>query len=621
MTSGRSIIKFIGVGLAVIATANRGVCATAELDCPNILWITSEDNNTRWIGCYGNEFADTPNIDKLAAEGFQYMNAFASAPVCSPSRSTWITGINALSMGTHPMRSRNLIPHNKIKYYPDLMAEQGYSTVNIHKTDYNIGGRDDRDCWGDPAVLNWTGLRENQPFLRVKNIMESHESRAFGDIENTEHDPANVTLWKYHPDLPDIRKNYAKYHDAVKRLDALVGEELALLEKFGLADNTIVIYCSDHGGVMPRSKRFLFESGLHCPLIIRIPEKYKAWWPENKSPGSRIDRLVSYVDMPKTWLSLTGSDLPDYMQGTIFLGPDIEPEPDYCFSFRGRMDGRYDNVRAVTDGHYLYLRNYMPYTPWMTKLSYMWRMKATQAWEQHVNEGKAKEIEARFFSPRGDAEEFYDLKNDPDNVCNLIRNAEYSDPIEKMRVALRSWQEEIHDSGLLPESERLKRAEENNTTIYEMVRNPQLYDVVSLLNASNLALEQGSSNLPELHRMLSSPDCGLRYWAVVGCLLLNDYSAPVKAAMKDDSHEVRAIAAWIAVKNGDKENGLACLEEMLAVKSYASLSILNVLDWMGDDANPLIAKIDSFNLKEKWTTGDRPGQFCGFLINNLKKKL
>jgi N-sulfoglucosamine sulfohydrolase len=610
--------------LGVTALMACGVthAAAEKLPPPNILWITSEDNNVDWVGCYGNEFADTPNIDQLAVEGFQYMNVFASAPVCAPSRSTWITGINAVSTGTHPMRSRYDIPHDKIKYYPDLMKENGYSVVNPGKTDYNIGGRDDKECWGDPRVLHWGGLRQkkHQPFFAVKNFQESHESKAFGDVENTQHNPADVKLWKYHPDIPDIRKNYAHYHDAMKKMDALVGKELAQLEKFGLADSTIVIYCSDHGGVMPRSKRFLFESGLHCPLIIRIPEKYKEWWPENKKPGSKIDRLVSYVDMPKTWLSLTSSKIPDSMQGTIFLGPDMETEPEYCFSFRGRMDGRFDNVRSVTDGRYLYLKNYMPYTPWMTHLNYMWQMKATQAWEAYVDAGKASEIESKFFRPREYAEEFYDLKKDRDNVNNLIDNPEYEETISKMRVALGRWQEEIFDTGLLPESERLKRAKENNTTIYEMVRNPKLYNVSDLMNAANLALEKNPSNLPKLHKMLSAPDCGVRYWAAIGCLMLDDNSPEINKAMQDESHTVRAVAAWTAVKYGNKEEGLNCLEAMLAENSYAKLRILNILDWMGEDAKPLIAKLDSFNLKEKWTGGKTLSQYCGTLIDNLKKK-
>ncbi|MEP5913884.1 MAG: sulfatase, partial [Flavobacteriaceae bacterium] len=346
-----------------------GCTKKQSVERPNILWLTSEDNNIDWVGCYGNEYAETPNIDALAEQGFRYTHCYANAPVCAPSRSTWITGVNAISMGTHPMRSRNDIPHDIIKYYPDYLKEVGYYVSNGMKSDYNIGGRPDNDCWDmtDKKVSNeevssvdWKTLGNQQPFFKIINFFESHESRAQGDVNNTIHNPNNVNLRGYHPDIPDVRKTYAKYHDAVKRMDTGVGEALKKLEELGLADNTIVIYNSDHGGVLPRSKRYLFASGIHSPLIIRIPEKYKSLYPA-KEVGTIVDRLVSFVDMPKTWLSITGAPVPNYMQGNIFLGKNTEPEQEYHFAYRGRMDEGNENARAVYDKEFVYIRNYMPY--------------------------------------------------------------------------------------------------------------------------------------------------------------------------------------------------------------------------------------------------------------------
>lgn len=351
---------------------------------PNILWLTSEDNNVNWVGAYGNPHADTPNIDQLASDGFLYTDCYANAPVCAPSRSTWITGIHAISMGTHPMRSRYPIPHDKIKYYPDLLKEAGYYVGNDKKTDYNIGGRDDKKAW-DTIDTDWKLLKSNQPFFMVINHTASHESRAFGDVNNTEHDPENVRLARYHPDIPVIRKNYAHYHDQIKKMDANIGEALAELERAGLAENTIVIYNSDHGGVLARSKRFIYDSGTHSPLIIRIPEKFSYLRPAE--PGARVNKLVSFIDMTKTWLSLCGAEVPDVLQGKIFLGPDAESR-DYHVSYRTRMDERCDNVRAIRDRRFLYIRNYMPYAPWGQHLSFLWRMSATQAWEQHHRAGE-----------------------------------------------------------------------------------------------------------------------------------------------------------------------------------------------------------------------------------------
>jgi hypothetical protein len=492
-------------------------------------------------------------------------------------------------MGTHPMRSRYNIPHDRIPYYPDLLQANGYYFSNCKKTDFNIGGRDDKASWDNPGKVDWNKLKKNQPFFQVINAEESHESRAQGDVENTIHDPADVQLRAYHPDVPDVRKNYAKYYDAMKRMDAQIGASLKKLEEMGLAENTIVIHNSDHGGVLPRSKRFLFESGLHCPLIIRIPEQYKDLWPAD-APGSKVDRLVSFIDMPKTWLSITGSDVPKTMQGQIFLGPDTDPERRFHFAFRGRMDERLDNARAVSDKRYLYIRNYMPYAPWMQHLGYLWKMKATQAWENHVLSGKADEVESRFFAPKGWTEELYYMSKDPDSVNNLIDNPEYAEVAARMRIALRQWQEGVSDAGMMPESEVVRRAEENNMTIYDLVRDPALYNLPALLDAADLALEKAPANLPALRKLLASPDGGLRYWGMVGCFLLNDASA-AEAGMKDDSHEIRAMAAWLAVKTGSKKAGLNCLDELLKNKSYATLTVLNILDWMGADAKPLLDRV------------------------------
>ncbi|TWU37923.1 Arylsulfatase [Novipirellula aureliae] len=575
------------LGLAVSVAGN-------EVPPPNILWLTSEDNNVSWVGCYGNPHAETPNIDRLAAEGFQYMHAYANAPVCAPSRSTWITGINAISMGTHPMRSRYDIPHGQIPYYPDLLRANGYYTGNYPKTDYNIGGREDKACWDNPDEVDWQALKARQPFFQVINFKESHESRAQGQVENTNHDPADVRLRKYHPDLPVIRQNYAKYHDAVKRMDGDVGAALEMLEKTGLSESTIVIYNSDHGGVLPRSKRFLFESGLHSPLIIRIPKRYEKLRPA--APGSKIDRLVSFVDMPKTWLSLAGAEIPDVMQGTVFLGEGIEPEPQFHFAFRGRMDERCENARAVCDKRFLYIRNYMPYAPWMQHLNFLWKMKASQAWEEQVKSGRASEVQSRWFAPKGYTEELYDMQTDPDSVNNLIDSPEFLEISQRMRGQLRRWQESVHDAGMLPESEMVKRAADHGTTIYELVRNPKLYNLPALLDAADMALEKSPANRDALMSLLSSTDSGLRYWGIVGCFLLNEQEAGFRC-LQDPSHEVRAMAAWLLINTGEKEKGFQCLDNLLKTNSYATLKVLNIMDWIGEDARVLLPTVKELNLE------------------------
>jgi arylsulfatase A-like enzyme len=616
MLRKKHFIKIAGTVSAVSVFSQVTAAEPEYSGKPNILWLTSEDNSTFWVGCYGNPDAETPNIDRLASEGFQYMNVFANAPVCAPSRSTWITGIYALSMGTHPMRSRYDIPHNLTRYYPDYLRAAGYYCANFVKTDYNIGGRPDADCWDSAAPAGWNQLekapmysqpeweqlKQKQPFFQIVNFISSHESQAQGDVEHTIHNPAETRLPRYHPDEPDIRKNYAKYYDCVKRMDAQVGQVLAELDRSGLAENTIVIYCSDHGGVMPRSKRFLYDSGLHAPLVVRIPKKYKNLWPAAQ-PGEKTDRLVSFIDMPKTWLSLAQAEIPPAMQGSIFLGPAAEPERTYHFSFRGRMDERIDNVRAVRDKRFLYIKNYMPFVANGQHLEYLWKMAATRAWENCYKAGKTDAITGRFFEPKGSAEELYDSVSDPDNVHNLIHEPEYAGVAQRMRAALRSWQLAIYDTGLIPEEDMARRAAEKGITIYEAARNPGLYNLPAYLDAADIALEADSANLPLLKGYLQSADAGLRYWGVTGCLLLGDQACAVRqiltGCLSDESHAVRAMAAFALFRQGDRERCYDCLGSLLKNRSYATLTVLNIIDWMGTDGAPLLPQVTGLTSEDE----------------------
>ncbi|MCP4375479.1 MAG: sulfatase [bacterium] len=568
---------------------------------PNILWITSEDNSISWVSCYGSTNVKTPAIDKLAEEGFRYTHCFDNAAVCAPTRSTWITGMYAISNGTQPMRSRNNIPHDKIKYYPDLLKAAGYHISNHRKTDYNIGGRDDNNCWGGKGRkggYGWKTRNAGQPFFTVVNIGKSHESRAHGPVKNTRHDPGKMKLHSYHPDLPVIRQNYAKYADAVANMDAMVKKCIDELKSDGLYEDTIIIYCSDHGGVMARSKRFVYSSGIHCPLVVRIPKKWKQFYPAAK-PGMTVDRIVSFVDMPKTWVSLAGAKIPDTFQGTVFLGEGTEPEPKYHLGFRERADERYDSVRMIRDKQYAYHKNYMPYAPAGQYLEYLWKAQATPAWEKHHLDGKTNEITGRFFRPRV-SEEFYDTVNDFDNVKNLIDDPKHKDKIAELKAALRARQLELFDSGLIPETMRIRRAAANNITIYEMVRNKKLYPLASYLDAADLALVRDKKNVPAFVRGLGDSDECMRYWSIVGLLLLDKQAAPAEKAitktMSDKSEEVRMLAAWTFVKIGKTDEGLACLRKMLFSKPQCDQLLYNTIDWMGKPAFPLVKEFNKSGL-------------------------
>ncbi|MFZ9933647.1 MAG: sulfatase-like hydrolase/transferase [Chthoniobacterales bacterium] len=515
---------------------------------PNILWLISEDNGTSWVSCYGSPNAKTPNIDQLAAEGFRYTHCYDNSAVCAPTRNTWLTGLHCISTGNQPMRSRYALPPEIMnRTFIDQLVAAGYNVSAKGKQDYNFSGRDWETLRGNLAN-DWKKPPADNPFFIVRNYAESHESRSFPGKTAVQTDPATMTLHAYHPDLPEIRESYARYADAIAKMDTRIGENIAWLKDLGLYENTIIVYCSDHGGVMPRSKRFLYNSGTHCPLVIRIPEKYKHLWPAEK-PGDTVDRLVSFVDMPKTWLSLAGAEIPSTYQGTIFLGRDTEPEPAWHFAYRGRADECLDMARAIRDKSHTYIKNYYPYIPNGQKLNYMWRMKATRAWEQHYLDGKATPAQSRFFGERV-PHEFYDDEADWENIHNLIDHPEHQEKVAVLKQALREQQMKYFDSGLLPEDMRNRRAEANGLTLYEMVRDPAVYPLAEYLDAADRALSKDPRHLSVFLSDLASPDEGLRWWAINGLKNLGSGARPAQeeilhAARHDRAQEVRLLAAWI----------------------------------------------------------------------------
>jgi hypothetical protein len=238
----------------------------------------------------------------------------------------------------------------------------------------------------------------------------------------------------------------------------------------------------------------------------------------------------------------------------------------------------------------------MPYVPWMQHLNFLWKMKASQAWEDYVKSGQATEMQSRWFAPKRYTEELYDMQKDPDSVNNLIDNPEFAEKVQRMRVQLRSWQESIHDAGLLPESEMVKRAADHGMTIYEMVRDPKLYNLSALLDAADLAMEKNPANRDALMNLLNSSDSGLRYWGIVGCFLINEQAAGFQC-LGDESHEVRAMASWLLINTGEKVKGFQCLENLLKIKSYATLKVLNIMDWIGEDACVLLPTVKELKLE------------------------
>ena len=568
------------------------------LQQPNILWIVSEDNSP-FIGAYGDDFATTPNIDGFATEGVLYENAFSTAPVCAPSRSTLITGMYPTSIGTEHMRSTYPIPSG-FHFFPHYLRAAGYYTINNAKKDYNTV--DQPDAWDESSnTATYKNRKPGQPFFAVFNIGISHESSLHQLVEKLRHDPKTVSIPPYHPRTPEMEHDWAQYYDKIEDMDARVGEILRELEEAGLAENTIVFYYSDHGGVLGRSKRFIYESGLHVPLIIRFPEVYR-----NLAPapvGETTDRLVTFVDFAPTVLSLAGINIPDHMQGQAFLGGQQAEEREYAFAFRGRMDERIDMVRSARDKEFRYVRNYLPHKIYGQYLEYLWKAPSMASWEEAFRQGRLNEIQARFWKEKP-AEELYEIKEDPHNINNLAFDPQYKDVMERMRRANNDWILRFRDVGFIPEA--MLEGIAATTTPYEYARSGR-YDLERISKAAETASSGKPANIQALTEMLDDPDPVVRYWAATGCIVLASLAKSAKRilveTLDDPEVSVRVAAAEALYGLGETTGVLEILVEALEDSNkMARVQALNVMEIMGENATPAldeVNKLASRDLKDQ----------------------
>ncbi|MFL3666757.1 MAG: sulfatase-like hydrolase/transferase [Verrucomicrobiota bacterium] len=598
----------------------------AEQTLPNILWITSEDNGPH-LGCYGDTYAVTPNLDRFAKRSLRYTKASSTAPVCAPARTTIISGIYPPATGSEHMRSMTRLPGN-FKMYPAYLRQLGYYCTNNSKEDYNL--EKVGEVWNDSGrKAHWKSRPDGKPFFAIFNHTISHESQIRNNISpaNRIHDPAKVRLPAYHPDTPEVRKDWAQYHDRITMMDKLVGKNLRELEEAGLADDTIVFYYGDHGSGMPRSKRWPYFSGLNVPLMIHVPEKFKHLAPPEYKTGGTSDRLVGFIDLAPTLLSITGSKAPEHMQGHAFMGQHTAPAQKFSFGFRGRMDERYDMVRTVFDGRHIYIRNYMPHKPYGQYLDYMFQTPTTRVWHDLYHAGKLNAAQSTFWQTKP-AEELYDLESDPDEVNNLARSKDHSDVMKRMRMAHRSWAAEMRDIGFLPEAEIHSRAGDDSP--YEMGHDNNRYNFNAIFKAANAASRKGKKNTEQLPGLIRSDDSAVRYWAAMGYLIRGKNGVrkgreALVAALEDKSPSVRIIAAEALGRYGNnieaKRSAKVLMQYADPAKNGICLSMLalNALDVIGEHANPhkeAIAKMSRIDPKANLRMRNYANRLIGRIVGD-----
>jgi len=541
---------------AAAALISASVSAADRRERPNILWLVSEDNNPL-IGAYGDRLAHTPHIDALAKAGLLYRNAFSNAPVCAPSRFGILTGVypEANAPANH-MRARASLP-DALKTYPELLRAAGYYCTNNAKTDYNCDVDPDRIWNASGNQAHWKNRPDDKPFMAVFNFMTTHESQLFEPTPGRVK-PGDVHLPAYLPDTPGIRRDYASYYNLIEKMDAQVGAKLAELDAAGLSDDTIVFYYSDNGGVLPRSKRYCYEQGLHCAMVVRVPPKWAHLM--RQRAGSEVTAPVSFIDLAPTLLSIVGEPIPATMQGQPFLGQASLRPQRYAFGMRNRMDERYDMVRTVGDGRYRYIRNYLPYLPAIQNQAYEWLATGYQDWDALHRADGLTPVQARPFEPRP-YEEFYDLTADPDQVDNRIAAPAHGPRIAAMRRALDQHMLRIGDNGFMPEGVA--------TEGYRASRVPGAYPLRRIMMLAQAAARRDPRKIALLQAALADRDLTVRWWGATGLAMLGPRAVPAAARLggmmaSDPSLQVRIAAAEACAAAGRADAAVTALAPLLA---------------------------------------------------------
>ena len=565
---------------------------------PNILWLTSEDNGPH-LGCYGDKYADTPNLDGLAARGMIYTRAISNAPVCAPARTTIISGMYPTSTGAEHMRSMTNLPKS-FKMYPVYLRELGYYCTNNSKEDYNLAK--DGQVWNEGGrKATWANRPDkDQPFFAIHNFTISHESQIRKRPHQQVHDPRKVRIPAYHPDTPEVQQDWAQYYDKLSEMDKMVGEKLQLLEKQGLAEDTIIFYYGDHGSGMPRSKRWPYFSGINVPLIVHVPAKWKHLASSEYKVGGSSDRRVGFIDLAPTLLSIAGQKPPQHMQGHAFMGTEEAPAQEFGYGFRGRMDERYDMVRSVVGKKFIYIRNYMPHKSYGQHVSYMFQTPTTQVWKKMFDEGKLNESQSYFWKTKP-PEELYDLDNDPDEVNNLAKSKKHADILMSMRRAHLDHINQIIDVGFLPEGEIHSRSAGSNP--YDMARTDK-YPYKRIFLAADMASGLSPWATKTLINYLRDKDSAIRYWGAMGLLMrgkkgLSMTGKYLEKALHDDSPYVRVVAAETLGKFGNQDqvtqavNILGQIADPIKNGCFPSMLAMNAIDHLDEKAKSLLPIIES----------------------------
>ena len=436
---------------------------------PNIVWLVAEDQSQHFFPFYGDKSVNLTNISFLLENGIIYDDMNSPYPVCAPARSGIITGMYPNSIGTGNMRAlsdyRNIRNENEasleipyyssklaesIKPFTQILRENGYYCTNNSKRDYNFKLRD--EAWDDSSNdATWENREEGKPFFSVFNFNVSHESQIWKrDKQQLKVNPNTLTVPPVFPDDSISRHALAVNYSNLVEMDRQIGLIIKKLKDQGLYDNTYIFFYSDHGGPFPRYKRSIHETGSKVPLIVKFPSNVKVKEKRNRD-------MLNFIDFAPTILSIADIDIPKIYQGKAFLGNQKSKiKRKYLFTASDRFDEHSDRIRAVKSNRFKYIRNYNINKPHALNIGYRTQMALMQHLNKLNDSNMLSPDQKLWFQAPKNPEEFYDLKNDPFELNNLIVDNNYSKQLNDLRNQLDMWMKEINDLGHIPEKELAK---------------------------------------------------------------------------------------------------------------------------------------------------------------------
>ena len=585
--------------------------AQEKAEKPNIVWIVTEDNAWHYSKLYNEAGANMPNIEKLAKSGIVFNHAFSNAPVCSVARSTIISGCYAPRVGAQYHRRMQLAPMPEgLEMFPYYLRKAGYYTTNNSKEDYNfIKGE---EVWDESSnKATYKNRKDGQPFFHVQNYGITHEgqlhfSKEQMEKEATAHKQSEVNPFDYHPPTPLFKYTYAKYLDLHQKADKAIGDFIDELETQGLMENTIIFYYGDHGGVLPRSKGYIYESGLHVPMVVYIPEKWKSLAPYDA--GGRSDAFVQFIDLAPTVLNLAGAKIPEQMDGRPFLGKDISKveleKRQTAFSYADRFDEKYDLVRGLRKGKYKYLRSYQPFNIDALYNFYRYKMLAYQEWKTLFKEGKLNEVQQQFFMPRA-AEALYDLEKDPHETNNLASNQAYQSILKELRTELQKQIKSMPDLSFYPEPYFLENGLENPVA-FGQANKKQLSKLIDIADLSLLSFDKAEKKIA---KALASQNPWERYWALIVCSTFGEeaktFQSKIEDLAKSDTENlVRLRAAEFLGLHTDINVEAILLATLKAAKSESESNlILNTVALLTEVNKDFSIAIPEEFFEKAWLNG------------------